>query len=182
MNSKRAIIIALLVACTATVAWSRYIDGTKSASSMTYVLIHPLHRVEATSTDVYFKIDADAATHKIVYVYAKADVTTFNSGNSSRDSHAMEVIDAMTYPDVEFTGTSYQQNGDNITVTGKLAFHGVTKEITVPGTTAWSNDKLVVTGQFALSLAAFNIERPSLLMVPTEDTLRFTYTATFPLK
>ena len=183
MSAARATLVTLaLVIAAVSVASARYVEGNKSASSMTYMLIHPLHKIEATSNDVYFKIDVDQATRKISYVYAKSDVTTFNSGNSSRDSHAMEVIDAMTYPDVEFTGTSIQQNGDQITVTGKLNFHGVTKEISVPGTTQWDNDKLVVTGHFEISLTAFSIERPSLLMVPTEDALKFDYTATFPLK
>ncbi|HTP12644.1 MAG TPA: YceI family protein, partial [Bacteroidota bacterium] len=39
----------------------------------------------------------------------RVDVTTFDSGNSNRDSHAMEVVDALTYPDVQFTSTSVVQ-------------------------------------------------------------------------
>jgi hypothetical protein len=41
----------------------------------------------------------------------------------------------------------------------------------------WSVDKIEVRGSFVLSLTDFKIERPSLLMIPVEDALRFTFAA-----
>ena len=110
------------------------------------------------------------------------DVTTFDSGNSNRDSHAMEVVDALTYPDVQFTSTSVVQRADSLVVTGKLTFHGVTNEVTMVGSAQWLPDELDVKGGFDLSLTAFKVERPALLLIPVEDRLTFTLAAAFPLK
>jgi polyisoprenoid-binding protein YceI len=150
-------------------------------SSVSYKLVHPLHEIEATSKNVQYLLDADVATKKVEHVAAEVDVTTFDSGNSNRDSHAMEVIDAITYPDVRFISTSINQSGDSIHVTGRLTFHGITRDVTIGGILTWSKQEMVMHGGFDLSLEAFKIERPSLLMIPVEDKLSFSVTAAFIL-
>ena len=157
-------------------------EVSKKDSWMTYRLTHPLHEIEATSKDVEYHLDIDAAKKEIRAVSAVVDVTTFNSGNSNRDSHAMEVIDAIDYPDVTFASSSVVQSGDSLTIAGKLTFHGVTQNIVMMARPRWASDTLEVSGQFELSLTAFKIERPSLLMIPVEDALRFTFAAVFILK
>ena len=154
----------------------------KDESSVTYHLVHPLHRIEATSKEVEYVLEADVTTKEIKRVSAQVDVTTFDSGNSNRDSHAMEVIDAITYPEVTFSGESVVQNGDSVHVMGKLTFHGVTKDVVIAGTSLWSGNKLVLRGGFDVSLTAFKIDRPSLLMIPVEDALTFDIVAAFTWK
>jgi polyisoprenoid-binding protein YceI len=151
----------------------------KDESSVTYRLVHPLHKIESTSNDVMYRLDVDITTKEIRRVSALVDVTTFSSGNSNRDSHAMEVIDAISYPEARFSSTSISQHGDSLTVTGMLTFHGVTKEVVMKAAANWLPNKLVVQGNFDVSLAAFNIERPSLLLIPVEDTLSFGLKTTF---
>ncbi len=151
----------------------------KDESKLTYNLSHPLHEVESTSKEVAYKVEVDPANRVIKSVSASVDVTTFDSGNSNRDSHAMEVIDALTYPEVTFASTSITQNGDSAKVTGKLTFHGVTKEILIPAVLKWSPNRLDVHGDFSISLTAFRVERPSLLMIPVSDELRFTVVAAY---
>jgi polyisoprenoid-binding protein YceI len=172
-------VLLVLGAWTAAPAQIKSLHVMKDGSLVTYKLVHPLHKIEATSKDVQYSLDADPAAKTIKQVTAIADVMTFDSGNSNRDSHAMEVIDAISYPEARFHGTTVVQNGDSLTVTGMLTFHGVTKEIVAHGTERWSDSQLDVTGRFTLSLTAFNIERPSLLMIPVEDALDFTFKAAF---
>jgi polyisoprenoid-binding protein YceI len=160
----------------------RSIEAIKNISPVTYKLVHPLHEIEATSKDVSIKAVIDPGKEEIKSVSAEVDVMTFDSGNSNRDSHAMEVIDAITYPDVTFAGNTVAQAGDSITVNGKLTFHGVTKDITMLGVTSWSDDSLKVQGRFDITLTGFNIERPSLLMIPVKDTLYFSLMASFAIK
>ena len=149
---------------------------------MTYRLTHPLHEIEATSHDVEYHLDVDAVKKEVHAVSAVVDVTTFNSGNSNRDSHAMEVIDAIDYPEASFTSSSVVQAGDSLKIAGTMTFHGVTKDIVMMARPRWASDTLEVSGQFELSLTAFKIERPSLLMIPVEDALRFTFNALFVVK
>jgi polyisoprenoid-binding protein YceI len=87
----------------------------------------------------------------------------------------MEVIDAISYPKVKFTSTSIVKNGDRLKITGKLTFHGVTKEINFDALPKWESNKLTVTGNFVISLTEFKVERPSLLMIPVKDELRFSF-------
>jgi polyisoprenoid-binding protein YceI len=159
----------------------RSLEMLKNESFVTYRLHHPLHNVEATSKDVDCKITADPSAREIKTVSAQVDVTTFDSGNSNRDSHAMEVIDALSYPEASFASTSVSQNGDSIKVSGKMTFHGVTKDIVIPAACRWSDGKLKVQGQFDLSLTEFKVQRPSLLLMPVDDALKFSFVAVFAL-
>jgi polyisoprenoid-binding protein YceI len=172
----------LLVAWTVAGAQPSTLDATRDASTITYRLVHPLHEIEAMSKDMHYRLDVDVATRMIKSVAATVDVLTFDSGNSNRDSHAMEVIDAITYPDARFSSTGVVQTGDSVRVTGKLTFHGVTRDVHLAAETKWSEHKLAVNGGFNISLEAFNVERPSLLMIPVEDTLKFSIVAVFEWK
>jgi polyisoprenoid-binding protein YceI len=158
------------------------VDAVDSLSSLTYHLSHPLHHIESTSKAVRYRLTLDTARHEVRTVVALVNVMSFNSGNSNRDSHAGEVIDALTYPNAVFAGSSITQSGDSISVTGKLTFHGVTRDVTMAGTTAWSPGMLVVRGGFSLSLTDYKIDRPSLLMIPVGDTLTIDLDAAFALK
>ncbi len=177
-------IVLLLTLSTVLPATSqpKQVQTLADKSWVSYKLVHPLHVVEATSRNVQYKAEIDPAKHEVTSVTAVVDVTTFDSGNSNRDSHAMEVVDALTYPDVQFVSTAVVERGDSIFVTGNLTFHGVTNAVTMAGTAHWSPEELDVKGSFDLSLTAFKIERPALLMIPVEDKLSFTLNAGFSLK
>jgi polyisoprenoid-binding protein YceI len=126
-------------------------------------------------------ISVDVGAKTIKAVSATVDVMTFNSGNSNRDSHAMEVIDAIDFPEASFTSTSVSSRNDSVFVTGKLTFHGVTREVTLNSLVHWSDKTLVVQAAFTISLTSFQIERPSLLLVPVHDDLRFSLTTAYAL-
>ncbi len=80
---------------------------------------------------------------------------------------------------MRFSSTRITQTGDSVRVAGKLTFHGVTKVVVITAALKWSENKLIVRGGFDVSLEAFDVERPSLLMIPVEDTLSFSIDATF---
>ncbi len=176
--------ICLMLAVFFLTAWTQTqtVGAIKNESSVTYTMTHPLHTFDAVSKDVYYRAEIDAVKKEIKKVSAQVDVTTFDSGNSNRDSHAMEVIDAISFPYVTFSSTSVVQSGDSIQVAGKLTFHGVAKDIILKGTAKWTQDRLDVDGKFVLSLTEFKIERPALLLVPVSDDLHFALKAVFALK
>jgi polyisoprenoid-binding protein YceI len=163
-------------------AQTKWIESIKNETSVTYLLSHPLHHIESTSNDIDCRIEIDPAKKEIRSATAQIDVTTFNSGNSNRDSHAMEVIDAITFPDVNFSSTSIIKNADSLKAMGNLTFHGITKDIIIIAATKWSKDRLEVKGSFDISLTDFKVERPSLLMIKSDDILKFSLTAVFKLE
>ncbi len=144
-------------------------------SWITYKITHPLHEVEATSKSSLCLINADVKTKEIKQALVMVAVTSFNSENSNRDSHAMEVVNALTYPDAKFLSSSITQNGDSLKIYGKLTFHGVTKNVIIDAYSQWTQYNLTITGTFSISLTEFKIERPSLFMVPVNDKLTFTF-------
>ncbi len=170
-----------LIAGAGLFAQTKFVEVIKDESSIMYRINHTLHHIEATSKDGWFRVEVDPAKKEIKSVSAQVDVMTFDSGNSNRDSHAMEVVESIKYPDVTFVSTSVTQNGDSLTAAGKLTFHGVTKDIVMTGTAKWSQGKLEVQGSFELSITAFKIERPALLMIPVDDALKFSLVAGFAL-
>ncbi len=157
------------------------VTSIKDETSMTYYLVHPLHKIESTSKDVASTIRIDAANKTIQAVTASVDVTTFDSGNSNRDSHAMEVIDAISFPEALFSSTHITAKNDSVFVTGQLTFHGITREVTMNALQQWSDKKLVIHAAMWISLTGFQIERPSLLLVPVEDDLRFSLVTAYAL-
>jgi len=177
------IIGALLVLCSIQPAdaQTRILTSSREHSSMSYRVIHPMHSMEAVSNEVVVRMMCDSTGRTIGGVRAVVDVMTFNSGNSNRDSHAMEVVDALTYPEAKFSSTAIAPSGDSLAVRGMLQFHGVTREITAWGRAVTTADTIVVSAQFAISMTDFKIDRPSLLMIPVQDTIRFSLTAGFPL-
>src|ERR1035437_5223149 len=89
----KAIFILFVAVVGSAVAQPKWYDVAPKESAMTHKLIHPLHEIEATSYEVLYKVNMDATKHYFSNVTVAADVATYSSGNSSRDSHAMEVID-----------------------------------------------------------------------------------------
>lgn len=175
-------LLVLLVSVSLAFGQVRKIVSAKNESQITYGITHPLHEIEALSKDAYCDVYADPATHEIKHAYVKVQVTTFNSGNSNRDSHAMEVIDAISYPEAKFTSTAIVAKGDELIISGKMTFHGITRDETIIAKAVWADETLTVNGSFALSLTAYKVERPALLMVPVNDDLRFKFTEVFKLK
>jgi polyisoprenoid-binding protein YceI len=182
MNKSLTAICMAVFILSSTSAQTKVAETLAGESWIAYRLVHPLHVIDAKSTNAQYKVEVDPSTKEVKSVTAQIDVTTFDSGNSNRDSHAMEVIDAITYPDVMFTSTSVTPKGDSLFVTGKLTFHGVTNDVVLAALQQWSPNRLDVKGSFDLSLTAFKIERPSLLMIPVKDKLGFTFYAAFNWK
>jgi polyisoprenoid-binding protein YceI len=183
MSRKNIVLFVLgCVVTSITIAQIKTVTSMKGESSAVYFMVHPMHKFDATSKDVVYTASLDPGAKSIKNVTAVVDVTSFDSGNSNRDSHAMEVIDAMSFPETTFATTSIVPQENSLMIGGKLTFHGVTHDITAIAVPEWGSDKLVVHATMNISLTAFKVERPALLFIPVEDTLKFVLTAAFPLK
>jgi polyisoprenoid-binding protein YceI len=171
--------MSVFISTSAVTAQINKIEAVKNESSITYKLTHPLHEIEATSKESTCRLNVDITSKQIKGALVSVDVMTFNSGNSNRDSHAMEVIDAISFPNSRFVSSNIVQKGDSVKAYGKLTFHGITKDITLSAAVKWEQNKLLINGWFNISLTEFKIERPSLLLIPCNDILKFTFTQAF---
>jgi polyisoprenoid-binding protein YceI len=158
------------------------VTNNKANTTITYKLHHPAHEVEAKSNDLMVKIEYDKDKQQITKAIANIKVSSFDSGNSSRDSHAMEAIEALKFPNSTFKSTGFSYSGNTLKIYGDLTFHGVTKNITIDATQKIDGNTLTITGNFGVSLDKFKVERPSLLFVPTDEYLMFNFSTNFSIK
>ncbi len=181
LKKSSLVLIIILAASSFIFSQVKQLQAIKNESFITYKLTHPLHEIESTSKDAYCITDVDEKNKLVKGVAVQVDVTSFDSGNSNRDSHAMEVVEAINYPDARFISSSVTQKSDSLQIWGKLTFHGITKDVYINAVSNWTNSQLIVTGGFDISLTEFHIKRPSLLLIPVNDDLKFTFKQVFNL-
>lgn len=154
----------------------------KSTSVVTYAMKHPMHDWEGVCKDVNSVLVMDKSSKTIEQVVVSLKVETFDSGNSNRDSHALEVLEGLKFPKVTFVSSKIVTNANNVIVDGNLTFHGVTKPITIVTKRQDQSDKLIIDGKFDVLLTDYKIERPSLFGVKTEDLVSMRFRLQFTLK
>ena len=85
------------------------------------------------------------------------DTASINTNVEARDNHlrSPDFFDVAQHPTISFKSTHIEQNGTDITITGDLTMHGVTKPVTLKGeltsavTDPWGNQRtaLAVTAK-----------------------------------
>jgi polyisoprenoid-binding protein YceI len=154
-------------------------------SSLTYHLIHKMHKVHGTSKKVEGKavITPDGKAQVMVRV----PVESFDSENTNRDAHMKEAVEAARYPYVELkavadgmTAPTSFPSSTKKTFKAQLVFHGVKQIFDIPVDITWKSAGVVeATADFKISLESYKVERPSLLFVKVDDELGLTAKLTF---
>ena len=167
---KKALIGILLIGGLFVTLEAKPYHAIKGESKIVYHLKHPLHDVKGVSADVkcFLDISDDSLLTK---VSAKTLASAFNSGNSNRDSHVLELLEALKYPYVEFESDSVSRTEKGYQVFGQLTFHGVKRPVKFEAIPTYIKDRIRITSGFTVKLSEFKIKRPTLLMIPTEDAL-----------
>ena len=104
-----------------------------------------------------------------------AKVLCFDSQNSNRDSHMLEVTEALKYPNVTFSSTSITQNGNQLAVKGTLNFHEVAREVSFMANVQTVNHHKIVTGGFTTLLEDYKINQPSLMLLPVDNKMKIEF-------
>lgn len=151
----------------------------KNKSQLSYFMVHPTHSWEGINKIIVCNISIDDETGQINQVGVAANVANFDTENSSRDSHAMEVLEVLKFPRVTFLSTSIKEIDSKLEITGNLTFHGVKKEISFEANRENTKEEIIITGSLPVKLTDYNIERPSLLMVPVEDEMKISFNIVF---
>ena len=173
---RASILLALWFAAPLAHAQSVFtVDGAKS--TLSYTIVHKLHKVTGTSKKVEGKaaLAADGKTQVMVRVPAES----FDSENVNRDSHMKEAVEAQRFPTVELKAladgvsapASFPSKVNKI-FKAQLTFHGIKQLFDLPVVLTWeAPDRVRATAQFKVSLDTYKVERPSLMFVKVEDDL-----------
>jgi len=93
------------------------------------------------------------------------DVASINTGSPDRDAHlrSPDFFDAEQHPELRFTATSIERNGDEVTIDGEITLRGVTKPVTIGGTVvgptpdAYGNQRLAFDVETTVDRRDFGI-------------------------
>src|SRR5690606_34701765 len=112
--------------------------------------------------------DIQKSSDSITAKELKIDASNLSSGNSLRDSHAKEKINASKYPQIVLSNVI----GSNGKATGVLMLNGVSKDVMID----FNEDAGNVSASFKINLNDFNISDISYMGVGVVDTVEIDVT------
>ena len=143
-----------------------------SEGTLSYTVVHKLHEVRGTTRKVEGR--ALAQPDGTVKVQVRAKVATFDSGNSNRDEHMREVTHEATHPYAELRGTMSGvtlplSSPREATLHATVELNGERRPMEVPIKLEPVARGVRATFSFPISLDAFKVERPQLLLIKVDD-------------
>jgi hypothetical protein len=138
-------------------------------STLTYHISHPLHEADGTSHAARGKGICSAGLCNFLVA---VPVKTFDSGNSNRDLHMLEVVRGGEFPMVivRFELPESALASPTVHANLEVQFAGQIAEYTqVPFQLVAKGTETQVTGTIGLKLSDFKITPPSLLAMPVKN-------------
>jgi polyisoprenoid-binding protein YceI len=157
------------------------IEANKKESYVQYAMKHPMHDWDAKSTTNKCIIVYNEKTASIDAVAVIVPVKSFDSGNSNRDSHALESLEALKFPNVSFSASNIQENNNQLIIKGNLTFHGVTKSVELKAKKTVSGNNLKIEGKFDINMKDYGIEPPGLMGVRADEKINLNFNMVFNL-
>ena len=157
--------LAIPVACLADGQWAL------EKSTLTYHVSHPLHESEGVSRAAKGKGVCHAGGCDFLIA---APVKSFESGDSNRDLHMLQVVRGAQFPMVvvRFRLPEDAVSQPNIHADLEVEFAGHTahyKQVPFQHTIQGSENR--ISGTIPAKMSEFQIEPPSLLAIPTKDEI-----------
>ncbi len=99
---------------------------------------------------------------------------TLKTGNSIRDNHMLNTLEADKFPKTKFSGEvrgNFPKNGRSkkVTAKGQYTIHGETKTIKVEGTIQNKGNQLRVKAEFPIKITAYGMEKPGFWFAEIHD-------------
>ena len=155
------------------------VNNVKGESNIVYSMKHPLHEWKGESKDVTSIILTDEGRNTIYQVAVSAKVSSFDSKNANRDSHMMEVTEAIKFPNVTYVSNSVNIEGTDFTSSGNITFHGISQPVAIKGKLIKEGNKLTFTGNFNLKISQFKVDPPSLMGIKIEDDFNLEFNVVY---
>ena len=91
-------------------------------------------------------------------------VKDFDSGNGNRDSNMLEILEVIKFPKIEYYSNKISLGKDEISFSGNLNFHGISRDLHITSEIKKTNKKLVLSGEFKVSLVDHKVKLPTFMM------------------
>jgi len=138
-------------------------------STLTYHVSHPLHEAEGTSHAARGKGECHAGECNFLIA---VPVKSFDSGNSNRDLHMLQITRGAQYPMVivRIQLSEKELESPSIQANLNISFAGQNKDYQqVPLKRVAKGNAIEVSGTIPLKCSDFKITRPELLAMPIKD-------------
>jgi hypothetical protein len=142
------------------------------SSKITYTVDHPMHETVGVSAGARGKGQCEKARCEFLVA---SPVKAFDSGNSNRDAHVMEVVHGEKFPMVSVRVVvdegKLNSGPVDVDVDVELAGVKVAKKMKAHVEGAAGGSTLSVRGEIPVMFSDFKLERPSLLGVAVKDAM-----------
>ena len=171
MKIIRNILLCLVVLTLPALARAAGSNWVLEQSTLTYQVSHPLHHVEGVSHAARGKGICSAGVCNFL---AAAPVKTFDSGDTNRDLHMIEVVRGAQFP-IVMVRTQLPQSdlkGGSIDVNLTVQFAGQTAHYNnVPFKLVPEGNEIRVVGTIPTTVSDFKIKPPELLAMPISNNI-----------
>ena len=151
----------------------------KNSSEIIYSGKHFLHAWSGKNKKINGLLFVDQASNEVNKIAVLLYVNDFDSGNSNRDSHSLEVLNALKFPEIRFYSENIISDNDSITFKGNLEFHGKTVSKDILTAVNRKDNKIQLEGNFKISLNEFGIKAPSFMLAEIEDLIDLSFSLEF---
>ncbi len=151
----------------------------KNSSEIIYSGKHFLHAWSGKNKKINGLLFVDQASNEVNKIAVLLYVNDFDSGNSNRDSHSLEVLNALKFPEIRFYSENIISDNDSITFKGNLEFHGKTVSKDILTVVNRKDNKIQLEGNFKISLNEFGIKAPSFMLAEIEDLIDLSFSLEF---
>ena len=142
-------------------------------SFITYEASHFLHDWSGTNQNVRGLLIKDEDFFKKIAIAMY--VRDFDSKNSNRDNNALEILEVLKFPKIEFFSDEIEMNNNKLIIKGEMSFHGIGIKKLIEADANFKNNKLILSGTFEIILSDFSINRPSFMMKKMDDLIKISY-------
>jgi hypothetical protein len=158
---KRSIFVLLICLSPTFVCAQKFSTETGSISFFSDAAIEDISASNAMVGSLF-----NSATGDLVYIVKVKDFIFPKA--LMREHFNEKYMETEKFPKAMFTGKlkGFDTNAkgeQNVTATGRLTMHGVTKDVQVPGTLQFEGGKAIMKAKFMVVLADYNIKIPKLV-------------------
>ena len=147
------------------------LDSKKSF--IKYEASHFLHDWAGSNENVKgVLLENDGVFQKIALAMYLRD---FDSKNSNRDNNALEILEVLKFPKIEFYSDQIQKNNDKVNFSGSMIFHGIELEKKIIAQVTSKKNNFLLEGNFKLTLSDFEVPLPSFMLRKMEDEILIKY-------
>jgi polyisoprenoid-binding protein YceI len=141
--------------------------------TLSYTVVHKLHQVTGTTQKLEGLARLQPGGPTLVQIRAR--VASFDSGNSNRDAHMRQATHEPLHPVAEVKGTLPTVTlplaaPQDVTLDARVELNGIQQQQAIPVHLEPSGPRGVrARFSFPISLDAFQVERPELLLIKIAD-------------